>query len=192
MNLPQGLGLWPAFWMLPQPANDSCSGCGKYGPWSASGEIDIMESVNNMTNLLGTTHFGGSWPNNVFNTSMKGLQSYETNMSGYHTFAIEWTVTEIRYYLDGIQYGAIQSGAGLVQSGTSKWYSLVANAGPNAPFDETNPFYLIVNLAVGGNLPSIDYAQKNNGATLDLATVQQALLPDGKRLYIDFIRVCGK
>ena len=43
-----GIGIWPALWMLPTGSDDKCSGCGHYGTWAASGEIDIFESVNNM------------------------------------------------------------------------------------------------------------------------------------------------
>ena len=57
-KLPQGSGMWPAFWMLPQ--DDA------YGGWAASGEIDIMESINGMSEILGTLHHGGPWPNNQY------------------------------------------------------------------------------------------------------------------------------
>ena len=54
-----GQGIWPAFWMLPSDSPTYCSGCGAYGSWPASGEIDIMEAVNDMTTVFGTLHYGG-------------------------------------------------------------------------------------------------------------------------------------
>lgn len=52
IKLPSGLGLWPAFWMLPaDDATASCSGCGRHGVWAASGEIDIMEVANDATQV---------------------------------------------------------------------------------------------------------------------------------------------
>jgi beta-glucanase (GH16 family) len=50
IRVPQGLGLWAAFWALPEDPNryDTCSGCGAYGGWPASGELDIMEAANRM------------------------------------------------------------------------------------------------------------------------------------------------
>jgi beta-glucanase (GH16 family) len=50
IRVPQGLGLWSAFWALPEDPNhyDTCSGCGTYGGWPASGELDIMEAANRM------------------------------------------------------------------------------------------------------------------------------------------------
>ena len=55
IRLPEGgPGVWPAFWMLPsEGATDGCSGCGRYGNWAASGEIDIMEASGAMTKVRG-------------------------------------------------------------------------------------------------------------------------------------------
>lgn len=48
--------------MLPEDgANAGCSGCGRYGTWASSGEIDIAELANDMRTLQGTIHFGGPW-----------------------------------------------------------------------------------------------------------------------------------
>lgn len=55
-----GQGIWPAFWMLPSDSPEYCSGCGAYGSWPASGEIDIMEAVNEMNTVYGTLHYGGA------------------------------------------------------------------------------------------------------------------------------------
>ena len=61
IKLPDGQGMWPAFWLLPQ--ND------RYGTWAGSGEIDILEAVNlggdGRNDIHGTIHFGGPWPDNL-------------------------------------------------------------------------------------------------------------------------------
>ena len=61
-RMPIGQGLWPAFWMLP---SDSI-----YGTWAASGEIDIVEYIGSQPDrILGTIHYGGPWPGNVFSAT---------------------------------------------------------------------------------------------------------------------------
>lgn len=90
-RLPQGQGAWPAIWMLPE---EDC-----YGPWAASGEIDILEAVNlgvpcatcpggRESTILGTLHFGGRWPDNRH----KGEEvAYPPVLDGgFHTYAIDW------------------------------------------------------------------------------------------------------
>lgn len=129
-RLPQGQGLWPAIWMLPTDY--------VYGGWAASGEIDIMELVGHEPNRVhGTLHYGNPWPGNVFSGSSTTLPS-GTFADSFHVFAIEWEPTEIRWYLDGVQYAA-----------QSSWWS-GAGAYP-APFDQN--FHLLLNVAVGGNWP---------------------------------------
>ncbi|MBT8140975.1 MAG: glycoside hydrolase family 16 protein [Gammaproteobacteria bacterium] len=132
MKLPAGQGMWPAFWMLPQ--EDA------YGTWAASGEIDIMEAVNlgvnNEYKVLGTIHYGGEWPNNVF--SGNELEVTMDNTVDFHEYAFEWDVDEMRWYVDGQLY-----------STKTNWST--PNAPFPAPFDET--FYILLNVAVGGNLP---------------------------------------
>ena len=54
-----GAGIWPAFWMLPSEGPESTSGEGVYGHWPMSGEIDIMEAINNMDTTSAALHFGG-------------------------------------------------------------------------------------------------------------------------------------
>jgi hypothetical protein len=54
-----GPGIWPAFWMLPSEGPPLSSGEGVYGYWPMSGEIDIMESINDMGTTHCALHFGG-------------------------------------------------------------------------------------------------------------------------------------
>lgn len=132
MKVPSGKGLWPAFWMLP---TDS-----PYGGWAASGEIDILETVNVATTIYGTIHYGGSWPNNVHTG---GSYSSATDFGlGFHTYALEWEPDVMRWYVDGLLYHTETS---------STWYSTAAPNNARAPFD--TPFHLLLNVAVGGNWP---------------------------------------
>ncbi len=129
-KLPEGKGLWPAIWML--PTED------KYGPWAASGEIDIMELVGHEPNkVLGTLHFGDVWPKNQHAGSSYQLPQ-GTFAEDFHVFAIEWEQGEIRWYVDDK----------LTQT-QNQWNS--KSAAFPAPFDQA--FHLVLNVSVGGNLP---------------------------------------
>ncbi len=132
MRLPGGQGLWPAFWMLPQGDN--------YGTWAASGEIDIMEAVNlgvaGNNDVHGTIHYGGEWPNNLSSGESYLVPADAT--AEFHTYAVEWDETEIRWYVDGVLFSMRNS------------WSSTGGAFP-APFDET--FHILLNVAVGGNFP---------------------------------------
>jgi beta-glucanase (GH16 family) len=135
-KLPTGKGVWPALWML--PAND------KYGAWASSGEIDVMEARGQDPNkVLGTLHFGSQWPNNA-HSSGEHVFEKGTSIADFHTYAVEWLPGEIRWLVDGKEFAKKAS-----------WWSSKAkptkatdlNAWP-APFDQ--PFYLVMNVAVGG------------------------------------------
>lgn len=141
-KLPQGQGIWPAIWMLPTEW--------KYGGWPLSGEIDIMEAVNNNTAnggnaTHGTLHYGNSWPNNKYTGT--SYTSPKNVWEEFHTYSIEWEEGEIRWYVDNKHF-ATQTKTGWFTGATPK---------ENAPFDEA--FHLIMNLAVGGNWPGVPNAQ---------------------------------
>ena len=55
-----GQGIWPAFWLLPSEGPEDISGEGVYGHWPMSGEIDVMEAINDMTITHSALHFGGA------------------------------------------------------------------------------------------------------------------------------------
>ncbi len=128
IKMPEGQGIWPAFWMLP---TDNV-----YGTWPASGEIDIMEYLGHQTNIThGTAHWGNAWPDHQYQGQSYTLPSGGYN-DGFHTFTVEWEPTEIRWYMDGIQYHSINTST---------------LSGYHWPFDQK--FHFLLNVAVGGNWP---------------------------------------
>jgi len=130
IKVPSGQGIWPAFWMLPTNS--------PYGGWAASGEMDILETINAADQLHGTIHHGSNWPNNTSNGgSIAGNWSQD-----FHTYAMEWEPDEIRWYVNGTRYYRVTS---------TTWFSTAAPNNPRAPFD--TPFHLLLNVAVGGNWP---------------------------------------
>ena len=152
IKLPRGQGIWPAFWMLPTNS--------PYGGWAASGEIDIVESINLNDEVHGTIHFGGPSPNN---TSAGGSLSPGVNLSSdFHVYGIEWSADEIRWFYDGTLYFTTNSGV---------WFSSNGGSNNRAPFD--NPFHFLLNIAVGGNWPG-----PPNGGT-----------PFPQTMEVDWVRV---
>ena len=142
-KFPTGKGLWPAIWMLPERET--------YGGWAASGEIDIAEGRGSTPDRIsGTIHYGGLWPDNVY----AGSEYYfpGTAADAFHVYALEWDPGHIRWYVDEVLYQT-----------QTRWYSEAS--GYPAPFDQ--PFYLILNLAVGGHfdgnpLPSTPFPADMN------------------------------
>lgn len=132
MRLPGGQGLWPAFWLLPQDK--------AYGGWAASGEIDVVEAVNlgasGSNVIVGSLHFGGSHPDNVSSGNEFPVATDVT--SDFHVYALEWDAAEIRWYVDETLYSVQNS-----------WWTSAADF--PAPFDQ--PFYILLNVAVGGDFP---------------------------------------
>ena len=151
MRLPGGQGLWPAFWLLPQDS--------PYGGWAASGEIDIMEAVNlggsGGNSVYGTIHYGGEFPSNSSSGEAYVVSSDAT--ADFHTYAVEWDATEIRWYVDDVLYAMRNS-----------WSS---TGGPfPAPFDEQ--FYILFNVAVGGNWPGVPDASTVFPVTMEVDWVR--------------------
>lgn len=130
-KLPSGGGMWPAFWMMPE--DDA------YGGWAASGELDIMESSNEMDYIAGTIHYGGTFPQNTFTGGSYAPGNVDFS-DDFRVYAVEWDPDEIRWYVDDVLYSTKTS---------NQWYTNAAPGNPRAPFDQD--FHLILNAAVGGN-----------------------------------------
>lgn len=153
LQLPEGEGLWPAFWMLP---TDS-----PYGGWARGGEIDIMEAVDVPHESHGTLIYGDYWPDQVYNGSS---YSAGTNLAdGFHVYALEWEPDEMRWYVDDIHYHTVTC---------DTWWSAAAPDEPRAPFD--TPFHFLLNVAVGGEWPG-----PPDGTT----QFPQAMIVDYVRVY---------
>jgi len=145
-KLPTGRGVWPALWMLPQDE--------KYGGWAASGEIDILEARGqDPSKIMGTLHFGGKWPTNTEASHTFALPSGGT-IADFHDYALEWEPSEIRWFVDGQKFASQSFWWSSAKTSGSQGAKPTSEADLNpwpAPFDR--PFYLILNVAVGGKFP---------------------------------------
>ncbi len=131
LKVPEGVGYLPAFWLMATDEN-------VYGQWPRCGEIDIMEvHGSDPKTTYATLHYGN--PHGQSQGS-KTLDS-GTFADDFHTYTLEWNPGEIKWYVDGF----------LVHT-ENEWFSVTEGQGEityPAPFDQ--PFYMILNLAVGGS-----------------------------------------
>ncbi|MEE1972079.1 MULTISPECIES: glycoside hydrolase family 16 protein [Maribacter] len=124
IQLPTGQGIWPAFWMLGADIDEN--------PWPGAGEIDIMEyRGQNPTILVGSVHGPGYSAGNAISKEYE-LRNDRFD-TGYHIFGIEWSPVAINFYVDDVLYNQITP-----EDVTGEW---VFN----------KPFFLLMNVAVGGN-----------------------------------------
>lgn len=170
-----GAGLWPAIWLLPEsPRASRCSGCGRYGGWASSGEIDVFEAANDMRTAMGSIHYGAPWPNNNHVT-----HSTELDPNRWHTMTLLWSKRQMEWFMDGRKYGESRASGG-ARGADGGWFTTAEGARETAPFD-TN-FHLIINLAVGGGFTGGMPAEAAAGA----------LAGGAKTMHVDWIRVYGQ
>jgi beta-glucanase (GH16 family) len=124
IKVPEGSGLWPAFWML----GDNFRTVG----WPFCGEIDIMEFVGRKPQeIFGTIH----GPGYEGGRSFSGIYDFGVDVSDeYHVYAVEWEEDVIRWYVDGILFHTAEP----------------SDIAPNS-WEFDHPFFMILNVAVGGN-----------------------------------------
>jgi beta-glucanase (GH16 family) len=128
LRIPRGQGLWPAFWML----GSDISTVG----WPQSGEIDVMENIGKEPTIVhGTMHGPGYSGGN-------GIGRADTLASGafadsFHVYAVEWQPDTVRWYVDGALYHQ----------------ATPANLPPGTQWVFNHPFFLLLNVAVGGGWP---------------------------------------
>lgn len=130
-KLPKGSGTWPAIWMLPNTIRT------KEETWPLCGEIDIMEHVGKDPNMIHTSLHSQLY-NHMINTQITHFEKLSDVFTTFHLYGIEWTSKSIKFLIDNkIFYEAIRGENGKVTSNEG-W-----------PFEK--PYYLILNLAIGGN-----------------------------------------
>ncbi len=126
--------------------------------WPSCGEIDVMENVGYEPSIVhGTLHGPGYSGGNPL-TGAYTLPGGAALADAYHVYAVEWEPTEVRWYLDNVHY--LTKTTANVPAGSSWVYN--------------HPFFLLLNVAVGGNWPG-----SPNGST----TFPQQMLVDYVRVY---------
>jgi beta-glucanase (GH16 family) len=153
IKFPGGKGTWPAFWTL-----------GGTGNWPNCGEIDIIEHIGSQDTrasfALHTAAKNGTKGNN-----WSSVKFFDTPLSeDFHVYGVEWAQEEsegrdvIRFFVDGVQYAEV-------------WETIIDD---NDTWPFNRPNYIILNLAIGGNM----------GGTVD-----DAIFNTQRIMYVDWVRV---
>jgi len=124
IKTPWGPGIWPAFWML--GSNSETEG------WPQCGEIDILELRGQKPNIISGSVHGPGYSGSAAITKSFAFENDRFDVN-FHLFAVEWGKDYIDYFVDSTLYQRITPG-----NVTGDWV-----------FD--HPFYIILNVAVGGN-----------------------------------------
>jgi beta-glucanase (GH16 family) len=154
-KLPVGIGTWPALWMLGE--NLASKG------WPACGEIDVMEHVGKDPGWVhSTVHSPSSYGASV-NSDMKFVSTFNTE---FHTYELNWTYKKLEFRIDSVLFYSYNPAV----RNASTW-----------PFDK--PFFLIMNIAMGGNwgsAPQYETGGLKNGIDPSLTSA---------RMEVDYVRV---
>jgi beta-glucanase (GH16 family) len=149
IKLPVGQGIWPAFWMLGVDI-------GQVG-WPACGEIDIMEYLGQEPRSVhGTIHGTGHYGDNAI--SKKHTVAQGGYHLGFHEFAVEWDEGSITWFVDGYAFH----------------HATPADLPPGGTWVYEKPFFILLNLAVGGRWP---------GSPDETTVFPQTMLVDYVRVY---------
>ena len=149
-KLPKGVGTWPAIWMMARGE--------VYGPWPRSGEIDIMEHVGFDQDNIHTSAHTLSYYHKI-NTQKTAAAMVKGVSDGFHLYAIDWTADSIQWYVDGQPFFKFDN----EHNTFAEW-----------PFDI--PFYLIMNVAIGGSWggqKGVDPKMKSATMLIDYVRVYQ-------------------
>ncbi|HWN08655.1 MAG TPA: glycoside hydrolase family 16 protein [Pyrinomonadaceae bacterium] len=129
IKVPYGQGIWPAFWMLGHNIDTA--------RWPNCGEIDIMENIGKEPSIVHGTMHGPGYSGGTGISAAYTLRGGQKFSDDFHTFAIEWEPNVMRFYVDGLLYKT----------------RTPADLPPGTSWVFDHPFFIILNVAVGGTWP---------------------------------------
>ena len=161
-RVPNGIGLWPAFWLLPTNTDS----------WPTGGEIDIMEAKGRITNIVSSAlHYGNSYADKSFTVKEIAVPAAVKFQEKFHSITLEWREDSLKFFLNNEETPYLEI------TPTSEDINQF-----NYPFNNT--FYLIINLAVGGKF---DDNLIDPTALCKDQDCSNHPIPDSKRFMIDWI-----
>ncbi|HEY3665931.1 MAG TPA: glycoside hydrolase family 16 protein [Polyangiaceae bacterium] len=131
IKVPTGKGIWPAFWMLGDNVGDPAVG------WPACGEIDIMEIIGSDSATLHGSLHGPGYSGGSPLTAVTKLPSAAKLSDDFHRYSVEWAPDSVKFYLDDMLYEK----------------RTPADIPPGTKWVYDHPFFIILNLSVGGQWP---------------------------------------
>ena len=149
MKIPRGQGMWPAFWMMGNDIDKV--------QWPTCGEIDVMENIGNEPDIVHGSIHGPEFSDGDLEASFR-LPAGQALADDFHIYAVEWEPDAVRFYLDDHLY-------------VTRTH---ADMRPGWKWSFDHPFFLLLNVAVGGDWPG----------SPDTSTVfPQTMLVDYVRVY---------
>jgi beta-glucanase (GH16 family) len=150
IKIPAGQGIWPAFWLL--GADIDTNG------WPNCGEVDIMENIGREPSIIhGTAHGPSLSSGNDIGNGAPYMLDKGNFADDFHTYTFEWETDVLRWYVDGNLY-----------------YSVTPKELYGGKWVYDHPFFIILNVAVGGTWP---------GLPDDTTTFPQTMTVDYVRVY---------
>lgn len=162
---PDGAGMLPAVWMLSRNR--------PFGDRGRSGELDLMEvDTSDVGRVLTTVHWTheGCGPGCSKQSAVTELPD-DGSATEFHTYAVDWQPERLEFSIDGEPVLSLGNGE------PAAWASAAEQPSPDsptfpAPFSEPNEMYLLLNLAVGGNLPGEPPGSTDFPATMEVDYVR--------------------
>jgi beta-glucanase (GH16 family) len=130
IQVPHGVGFWPAFWAL----GDNVGSVG----WPLCGELDIMENIGRQPTVMHATVHGGRSSGGQWLAGRAAVQR-RPYARDYHTYGMVWGPTAIAMTLDGTPYMTVSR----------------SDVAPGDIWNFDHSFFLVLNLAVGGDWPGV-------------------------------------
>jgi beta-glucanase (GH16 family) len=129
IRVPQGQGLWPAFWMMGADFDEV--------GWPRCGEIDVMENLGREPTMVHAAAHAPASPRGFRSAGGTYTLSQSTFPAGFHVFSVEWEPSRLRFYVDGNPYQTLTP----------------ADFTPDGVWVFDKPFFMLLNVAVGGDWP---------------------------------------
>ena len=159
VRVPAGRGVWPAFWMLGTRLGAV--------PWPDCGEIDVMEVIGHEPHVVHGTVHGPGYAGASGITASHAQAGRESLADAFHVYAVDWEPGRVTWSVDGTAYHQVTRDG----IGADRWV-----------FDQ--PFFLLLNLAVGGGWPGDPDASTVFPQQLVVDHVRVRARPGGQRPQI--------